>query len=137
MQDTIFSKIIRREIPAEIVYEDEHTLAFLDIAPVHPGHTLVIPKTAYVNVFDVPVDTWTALFTTVHKLAPLVRDAVHATGINIMVNNGSGAGQEVGHCHIHIIPRHDNDCLKHWPGKAYEPKEMQRNADLIRAALKE
>lgn len=135
MSDTIFHKILRREIPAEIVYEDAETLAFLDIKPNNPGHTLVIPKRPSHNVFDVIPSDWAAVMETVRVLAPVIKNAVHADGINIKMNNGEGAGQEVPYLHIHIIPRFDGDGYTHWEGKSYGEGEAVKVADQIRSAL--
>ncbi len=134
--DTIFSKIIRREIPAQIVYEDEHTLAFLDIAPVAPGHTLVIPKKYFRNIFDVDEETLAAVMETVRKITPAVRDAVSAKGVQINSNHEAEAGQIVFHLHFHIIPRRDRSEFEFWPHKKYEPGEAQATAEKIRALLK-
>jgi histidine triad (HIT) family protein len=134
-QESIFDKIIRREIPAEIVYEDDDTLAFLDIGPNNQGHTLVIPKNAVQNVFDADQKTWAAVMETVRKIAPAVRDAVAASGVNINSNHGEEAGQEVFHLHIHIIPRFAKKEFTFWPKKEYAPGEAAAVAEKIRAAL--
>lgn len=133
MEDTVFMKIIRREIPAEIVYEDDDTLAFLDIAPVSPGHTLVIPKKPVQNVFDTDDETLAAVMRTVRKIAPAVRDAVGADGLNVHSNHGEAAGQIVFHLHMHLIPRFDSDNFVMWPHKEYAAGEAQAVAEKIRA----
>lgn len=135
MNDTLFTKIIRREIPAEIVYEDDDTLAFLDIKPNNPGHTLVIPKRPYKNIFDIAEDDWLAVARTVHLLAPALIHAVKADGINIKMNNGDAAGQEVPHLHVHLIPRFADDGHTHWQGKSYAEGEAANVATKIRTAL--
>lgn len=136
MEDTIFMKILRREVPAAIVYEDNETLAFLDASPNNPGHTLVIPKKPVVNVFDADVETFAAVMRTVHKIAPAVRDAVGAVGVNINSNHGAGAGQVVFHLHVHIIPRHDGDGLVLWEGRTYEYENQKEEvAQKIRERL--
>lgn len=135
MNDTLFTKIVRREIPAEIVYEDDDTLAFLDIKPNNPGHTLVIPKRPYKNIFDIAEDDWLAVARTVRLLAPALIHAVKADGINIKMNNGDAAGQEVPHLHIHLIPRFADDGHTHWPGKSYAEGEAANVATKIRTAL--
>lgn len=106
---TVFTKIIAREIPAHIVYEDDQVLAFLDNQPVHLGHTLVIPKTGYVNLFELPPELFAHLATVTHKIAHAVRDVTDADGINIHMNNGAAAGQEVWHAHLHVVPRFTDD----------------------------
>lgn len=135
MEDTVFSKIIRRELPAEIVYEDEETLAFLDNGPISLGHTLVVPKKAFRNVFDVDEATWLAVMRTVRKIAPIVRDAVGAKGVHINSNHEPEAGQVVFHLHVHIIPRHDRGEFDTWPSKEVDASESKKIAEKIRASL--
>jgi Diadenosine tetraphosphate (Ap4A) hydrolase and other HIT family hydrolases len=135
MEETIFMKIIRREIPAEIIYEDDDTLAFLDISPTNQGHTLVIPKKPVRNVFDSDAATWAAVMETVRKIAPAIRDGVGATGVNINSNHGADAGQEVFHLHAHIIPRFAKEEFTLWPKKEYAPGEAGAVAEKIRTNL--
>ena len=136
MEKTVFMKIIDRELPAEIVYEDEHTLAFLDIAPTEIGHTLVVPKKSAVNVFDIDEESWLAVMRTVRMIAPIVRDAVGAKGVHISSNHGEEAGQIVPHLHMHIIPRHNRSDFEFWPHKEYADGEATEVADKIKALLK-
>ena len=135
MEKTAFQKIIDRELPADIIYEDEDTLAFLDIAPSGKGHTLVIPKKPCVNIFDVDDETLAAVMRTVRKVAPVVRDAVEAKGVHINSNHGEAAGQVVPHIHFHIIPRHDRSEFEFWPRVEYKEGESQALAEKIRATL--
>lgn len=135
MEKTIFQKIIDREIPADIVYEDEETLAFLDIAPNAPGHTLVIPKQPFVNIFDIDEETLSAVMRTVRKIAPAVRDAVGAKGVHVNSNHGEEAGQVVPHLHFHIIPRHSRDEFTFWPHTSYAEGEAAQVAEAIRSKL--
>lgn len=135
MEDTIFMKIIRKEVPADIVYEDEQTLAFLDISPNAPGHTLVIPKKPSRNVFDIDQEALAAVMETVRKIAPAVRDAVGAKGVHINSNHAPEAGQVVFHFHMHIIPRHDRSEFEFWPHGKYAEGEAERVAQEIRAKL--
>lgn len=134
MEDTIFMKIIRREVPADIVYEDADTIAFLDTKPAAPGHTLVIPKKPVRNIFDVDDDTLAAVMRTVRKIAPAVRDAVGAHGVHINSNHEAAAGQVVFHLHFHIVPRHDRSEFSFWPQHEY-PKNAVALAEKIRQAL--
>jgi histidine triad (HIT) family protein len=134
-EDTIFSKIIRREIPADIVYEDEDTLAFLDINPVNPGHVLVVPKAPARNVFDIDEENWLALMRTVRKISRAVKDATHADGINIDINNEAAAGQIVFHSHVHIVPRFEGDHHVTRPHTTYAPGEAEAVAEKIRTEL--
>ena len=135
MEDTIFGKIIRREVPAEILFEDEDTLAFLDIAPVAPGHTLVIPKKPFRNMLDIDEESLTHVMRTVRTVAKAVKEATNASGVNVSCNNEPAAGQVVFHFHVHIIPRHENDGLTPWPHKEYGEGEAAAMAEKVRTAL--
>jgi len=135
MEDTIFSKIIRRELPAEIIYEDDDTLAFLDINPNVPGHTLVIPKKPVRNIFDADDATLAAVMRTIRIVAPAVRDGVSAKGVHINSNHEAEAGQIVFHLHFHIIPRHTREEFEFWPKLATAPTELAQVGEKIRAEL--
>ncbi|HEX5774666.1 MAG TPA: HIT family protein [Candidatus Paceibacterota bacterium] len=132
MESTIFEKIVRREAPAEILYEDDETLAFLDITPNTPGHTLVIPKKPFRNIFDIDDATLAAVMRTVRIMSPAVRDAVGAKGVHINSNHEPAAGQVVFHLHFHIIPRHARSEFEFWPSQSYEPGEAAAIAESIR-----
>lgn len=126
MEKTLFSKIIDGEIPCHKVYEDEASFAFLDINPVHPGHTLVVPKTPAKDVFEISEEDWSAVMKTVHTLAPKIQAATGADGINIVMSNGEHAGQEVFHAHVHIIPRFAGDKrFSHWQSEPYQEGEAE------------
>jgi len=105
----IFCRIIRGEIPSLKVYEDEKSLAFLDIHPSAPGHTLIIPKAHIARVEDLPEEDASALFKTLHRLVGKIQEAMDAPASTIGVNNGRESGQEVPHVHIHVIPRSRGD----------------------------
>lgn len=105
MPETIFSRIIRGEIPCHKVYEDAHVLAFLDVAPLAPGHTLVIPKEAKATMGELSDDAAAALGRVLPRLCRAVCKSVGASDYNLLQNNGSAAHQVVMHVHIHIIPR--------------------------------
>lgn len=135
MEDTLFAKIIRREIPADIVYEDTDTLAFLDIHPTNPGHTLVIPKAAAQNIFDISEKVLTAIVCTAHKIAPAIVKAVGANSLNLVMNNGREAGQIIFYAHIHLIPRFGDDGLTPWPDKEYATGEAKAIAEKIRTEI--
>ncbi len=135
----IFEKIVNREIPATIVYEDEDTLAFMDIGPIIKGHTLVIPKTCYDPVTETPDEVLAKLIRIAKRIAAAQMNALGADGVNIMQNNGAAAGQEVPHLHFHVIPRFANDGHHwNWNAKSYDnPAEMEALAEKIRAELSE
>jgi len=119
MPDTIFSKLIRGEIPCHRVYENEHVLAFLDVNPISPGHTLLIPKEPAVTFADLSPDAAAALGRALPALCRAVQEATGCAGYNLLQNNGPVAGQLVMHAHIHIIPRTQGDHLDMpWPAKA-------------------
>ncbi len=109
MEKTIFEKIIAREIPAEIVYEDDVVLAFLDIKPINVGHTLIIPKQKFINIFDGDSEVLGHMMRVAQRIALALRELGACDGVNILMNNESPAGQEVFHAHLHVIPRLAND----------------------------
>ncbi len=121
----IFCQIINNEIPSPRVYEDDKALAFLDIAPVNPGHTLVVPKRHYENIEAIPAEELGELMKTVKKIGALLKDKLGIPGYNVMENNDPVAGQVVRHLHFHIIPRHEGDGLALWPGHSYKEGEAE------------
>lgn len=136
MTDCIFCKIIAREIPASIIYEDDSSIAFLDTRPINPGHTLLVPKEHYKNLYDMPDELLSSFMPAIKKLAIAIKKAVGADGINIGMNNDGAAGQIVMHHHTHIIPRYSNDGYQHWKGKEYANKEIElETAEKIKSAL--
>lgn len=135
---TIFEKIVIREITAFIVYEDDLSLAFLDISQSTKGHTLVIPKNPYKNILEVPEDILKHLIKVTKDLSKAINDAFEPEGINILNNNGSVAGQTVFHFHIHIIPRYDSNEVKFVLENNTERinrDEYKKRAEMIISAL--
>jgi histidine triad (HIT) family protein len=129
----IFCAIVAGEAPAYRLYDDERTLAFLDINPWGAGHTLVVPKTHAQDLFDVADEDLDAVMTTVRHLAPRLRDAVGAAGLALAQLNGADAGQSVFHLHVHLIPRLPGEGLPAGPRpSAYDLAELHAE---IRAAL--
>lgn len=104
---SIFEKIINREIPAYIVYEDEDVIAFLDISQATKGHTLVVPKIAYKNIFEIPEDVLENCIKVVKKVSLACKKAFPLQGLNVLNNNETIAGQSVFHFHFHVIPRYE------------------------------
>ena len=133
--DCIFCKIIRGELPSYKVYEDEKTIAFLDIKPVNAGHTMVVPKAHSHNIFDISPEDWEATTEVVRKLAIAIEKGLKADGVNIAMNNREHAGQIVDRPHVHIIPRFKGDGLKLMPQRSYETGEAETSAEKIRTAL--
>ena len=136
MSNCIFCKIIHGELPSYKVYEDDKTIAFLDIRPVNAGHTLVVPKNHSNNIFDIAPEDWAAVAETVRKLAIAIEKGTGADGVNIAMNNREHAGQIVHHPHVHIIPRFKGDGLKLMPQRSYTGDEAEQSAHKIRDALK-
>ncbi len=136
--DCIFCKIARKEIPAEIICEDEDVLSFLDIHPANKkgGHILVIPKKHYELITDIPDKELAALMSNVKKISGALMKI--APGLNILQNNKKVAGQFVNHVHFHLIPRHEKDGIVMEKLKVYEYKEGQirATAEKIRNLLK-
>lgn len=121
----IFCKIIAGEIPSYKVYEDENILAFLDINPVNPGHTLVVPKKHVFNIEETGEEILCQIIKTVKKVGWSLKKNLTAPGYNVQVNNESAAGQIVPHLHFHVVPRLENDGLKLWPQKKYQAGEAE------------
>jgi len=109
MEDCIFCKIVKGEIPSYKLFENEHVLAFLDIMPASEGHSLVIPKKHFENLMDVPEKELEETMKIVQKVAKAVMKATHAEGFNVIQSNYRAAGQVVPHLHFHIIPRNEDD----------------------------
>lgn len=135
MENCIFCKIAKGEIPSHKVYEDEHVLAFLDIRPVNAGHTLVIPKDHFENIYTTPDETWARISLAVKKVALAVKEGVDADGINLSMNNEAPAGQVIFHAHVHIIPRKIDDGLTLWPQKDYNEGEAATIAEKIKESF--
>lgn len=119
----IFCKIISGEIPSYKVYEDDNTLAFLDIKPVSSGHTLVIPKKHYANLEEIGEDDLIAFIIAVKKVGAILKNKFGAAGYNLTENNDPVAGQEIPHLHFHLIPRQEGDKFEHWPKIEYAQGE--------------
>ncbi len=119
----IFCKIVRKQAPSSILYEDDSVMAFLDIRPLNMGHTLVIPKAHYVDIFGIPEKELTAVHKVSKLLAVAVKKAAGADGISIIQQNGKAAGQDIFHLHVHVVPRFEGQKLPHFS----ELKEVERS----------
>ena len=133
--DNIFAKILRGEIPAHKVYEDNDTVAFMDVMPQGPGHTLVLPKAPSRNLFDADPATLGKLMQTVQKVATAAKEAFAADGVMIVQYNEPASGQTVFHLHVHIIPRFAGVPLKPHTGTMEDPQVIATNAEKLRRAL--
>jgi histidine triad (HIT) family protein len=126
MEDCIFCKIVRGEIPSAKVLENEKVLAFLDINPVSRGHTLVIPKTHYGTFPEMPLDVLAALGEALQKIGDAVKSQLDFAGFNVLLNNDRAAGQLIDHSHFHLIPRNIGDGVMDWPPvRPYAEGEME------------
>lgn len=132
--DNIFAKILRGEIPATRVYEDDETLAFMDIMPRADGHLLVIPKTPCRNLLDASPEQLVAVTATVQKLARAAKAAFAADGVTIQQFNEAAGGQEVFHLHFHVLPRHEGVSMRP-PGTMGDFDLIAGHAEKIKAAL--
>ncbi|MBI2664306.1 HIT family protein [Candidatus Woesearchaeota archaeon] len=135
MKDCIFCKIVKGDVAAYKLYEDDDIISFLDIFPIHPGHALVVPKKHSVDIFDTDEETMGKMMKVAKKLSPSVMKGTKANGINIGMNNRAAAGQEVLHAHVHIIPRYDDDGLKAWSKNLF--KDDKHKKELYEAIKKE
>ena len=134
--DDLYLKIIRGELPTSKVYEDEHTFAFLDIHPASKGHTLVVPKVKFRNIFDIDSESLARVMETVQKVAHAQKEALGAEGVTLVVNNEHAGGQEIFHLHVHVIPRFENDNVFTPPTHvAYADGEKDAVAEKIARAL--
>jgi histidine triad (HIT) family protein len=133
--DNIFAKILRGDIPAVKVYEDDRTLAFMDVMPQADGHVLIVPKEPAQNIFELSPDGAAAAIKTVQKIATAVKKALDAPGVMLVQLNGEAAGQSVFHIHFHVIPRVAGVDLKFHAREMAAPKDLEATAAKIRAAL--
>jgi histidine triad (HIT) family protein len=136
MEESVFSQIVSKKIPAHVVYEDDLVIAFLDIKPIHPGHTIVIPKQHSRDIFDISKDDWQHTAEVVRKLATSIKTAVKADGINLIMNNGTAAGQTEFWPHVHIIPRFQGDGISVMPQRISSYEEMMHTQEHIIKAIK-
>ena len=121
----IFCKIVRGQIPSARVLETDEAVAFLDINPVNPGHTLLVPKAHHAHLADLPDALAAHLASLLPRLCRAVRTATGADGLNVIVNNGRAAGQTVDHVHWHVIPRFHDDAVNWpWPQGQYAGDEL-------------
>jgi histidine triad (HIT) family protein len=133
--NNIFAKMLRGEIPCHTIYEDDDTLAFLDIMPRSDGHALVITKEKARDLFDISPEALGKLMAVVQKLAPKIKEAVGAEGVLIQQFNGAAAGQTVFHLHVHIVPRKEGEALKPHAGTMEDQAKLAATAEKIRKAL--
>lgn len=134
MRDCVFCRIASGA-PAVRILETPKVLAFLDIAPVNYGHTLVIPKLHYQNLLDLPDEIWTEMGRVCRRVAQALQTVLYAQGINVGMNNFPAAGQVVFHAHLHVIPRYFSDGLRFFPQGDYKRGDMEKVGQQLRKAL--
>ena len=134
--DCVFCKLVAKQIPASIVYEDEATLAFMDLGQVNPGHVLVACRAHADNIYALDEAQAAAVFRTAARVARAVRAAFDPPGLSIYQANGAPAGQTVLHFHLHVLPRHEGDGMQlTWPVKNPPREKLEAYCARIRARL--
>ncbi|WP_416797904.1 HIT family protein [Ciceribacter azotifigens] len=133
--NNIFAKILKNEIPSVRLYEDEHTLAFMDVMPQSPGHLLVIPKEGSRNLLDADPAVLARTIPVVQKLAVAAKEALDADGVFVAQFNEPTAGQTVFHLHFHVIPRYEGVPLRPHSGQMEDVEVLKAHAEKIKAAL--
>jgi histidine triad (HIT) family protein len=137
MADCVFCKIVARQIPASVVFEDERALAFMDLGQVNPGHVLVAVKGHAEDLYGLDDLQAAAVFQAAARLARAIRDAFAPQGLSVYQANGKAAGQTVFHFHIHLVPRHESDGMNlTWPVKNPPRERLEEAAAKIRARLR-
>jgi histidine triad (HIT) family protein len=128
---------VRKQAPASIIYEDETVMAFLDIRPLNEGHTLVIPKKHYVDIFDIPEDQLSKVHKVAKQVSTAVKKATNADGISIIQQNSRAAGQDIFHLHVHVVPRFEGQKLPSFSAlKEVDRAKLEGMAKKIKQQLK-
>jgi histidine triad (HIT) family protein len=135
-ESCIFCKIARKQASASIIYEDETIIAFLDIRPLNLGHSLVIPKGHYIDIFDTPEKDLCNVHGVSKRIAPAIKNATNADGISIIQQTGKAAGQDIFHLHVHVVPRFEGQKMPSFNDlKPVERGKLNEMAEKIRQCL--
>ena len=134
-ESCVFCQRVIKRGEASIIYENDQVMAFMDIAPVEPGHALVIPKKHFENILDIGYEEYLEVHRVTKFLSPFIVKAVSADGINVGQNNGKSANQRVFHYHVHIIPRFIDRELN-WGRIKTDKEELEQVADMVRAEIR-
>ena len=126
MENCIFCKIANHVIPSSVVYEDDDVIAFLDISQTTMGHTLVVPKKHFTNIFDIDEENAVEIMKAIRVVSNKLKEKLNVSAVNVINNSGELAGQTVMHIHFHVIPRYEND------GIVISPKQTEPNFDLLK-----
>jgi histidine triad (HIT) family protein len=121
-ESCIFCKIVRKQAPVSIIYENETVMAFLDIRPLNMGHMLIVPKAHYIDIFDIPEEQLIQVHRIAKQVSFAVKKVTNADGISIIQQNGKAAGQDIFHLHVHVVPRYDGQKLPRFS----DLKEVER-----------
>ena len=136
MSNCVFCRLVAKEIPAAVLYEDELTIAFMDAGQVNPGHVLVAAKRHAENIYELDDAQAGALLKTAARVARAIRDAFKPQGLSVYQANGKAAWQTVFHYHMHLVPRHEGDGMAlAWPAKNPSREKLSEYAAVIRRAL--
>ncbi len=136
MEDCIFCKVVEKKVACKLIYEDAHTMAFLDINPGAPGHTLVIPKKHFSTIFEMDDEETSKLFNTVLKISKAINMIIRPDGLNIFQNNKPAGGQIINHAHVHIFPRFHGDGIDFkWRRVVLDSEDLDRIAERIRKGI--
>jgi histidine triad (HIT) family protein len=136
MSECVFCKIVARQIPATVVHENEHTLAFMDLGQVNPGHVLVAVKRHAENLYALDDVQAGAVLRTAARIARAIRDAFAPQGLSVYQANGKAAGQTVFHYHVHLVPRYEGDgAALTWPVKNPPREKLEEYAAKVKASL--
>lgn len=130
MNDCIFCKIASKEIPVDLVYEDERIIAFLDMKPINPGHTLIVPREHVDHFFDMSLPVYQHVFDMAKKIAPKLKDAMGSARIGVLIE-----GLDVPHAHVHLIPINGGREIDHERARVATPEELKEIREKIKAAL--
>lgn len=133
--DCIFCKIVAGDIPGYVVYEDEKVMAFFDILPISPGHTIIVPKNHVADLEDLTDDEMCAMALAVKKIGKAVMEGINVKGYSVFLDNKSAANQHVPHAHFHLVPRAEGDGLERWPQSGYAEGEAEQFLKDIKKSL--
>ena len=132
----IFCQIVRKQAPSSIIYEDKTVMAFLDIRPINLGHTLVVPKAHFIDIFDIPENELCNVHKASKLISPAIKKATKADGISIIQQNGKPAGQDIFHLHVHVVPRFEGQKIPNFNDlKPVERDKLDEMAKKIRQHL--
>ena len=136
MSECIFCKIVDREAPAAVVYEDDVTIAFMDLGQVNPGHVIVAVKAHIQDIYTLTDELAASFFQTAARIARAVKKAMQPEGVTLLQANEAVGFQTVFHLHLHVLPRHTDDGVKlTWPAKNPAPEELDRLSQQVKAAI--